>query len=148
MTKLPRALIGPITAMARPARPATEITAVHEAAALIRREGGLASPPNVARMIAGRVVEAMLTDIACDDPLALAMAAIEQQLLPSPFVTLATCPEINTLEAYVERRAGRLRSRSARDLSPIQQDAERESVAAEVQEVLTGRYLRHLRDSA
>lgn len=132
MTAFPRALIGPVLAMARPARPAAEIIAVREAAAMVRLETNLSSIPAVAREIAARVVEAMLADIERDDALSIALAAIERQLAPSPLSTLATCPEINTAEGFVERRAARLRARSGRYLTPAQQDAERKAIAADI----------------
>lgn len=145
MTPLPRALIGPVMAMARPARPEAEITAVRAAAVLIERETGLTSPPIVAREIAARVVAAMLADIDRVDEISIALAAFEQQLLPSPIVTLATCPEIDTLEAYVERRVSHLRSRCGRYLTLAQQCEERNAIVAELGGGLAARYLRHLR---
>ena len=145
MTKLPRALIGPVMAMARPARPAAEIEAVREAAALIEQEIGRMSYPSIACEIAARVVSAMLSDLDRSDPLAIALAAIEQQLLPSPIRTLAICPEINTLEMYLEHRVALLRSRAGRYLGSAEQRSEREAISAEMRKLLTGRYLRHLR---
>lgn len=147
MTKLPRALIGPVMAMARPARPAAEIAAVWEAARLVRRETGISSLPALAREIAARVTTAMLADIERVDELSIALAAIEQQMLPSPIVTLATCPDIETLDAYVERRVMRLRARSGRYLSLAQQVDEREAVVADMRGGLAARYLRHLRSA-
>jgi dihydropteroate synthase len=102
-----------------------------------------ATPPSVARQIATRVVAELLIDVdgLNADPF---MAAL-QKASQSPFVTLATCPEIDTLTEFVERRVARLRARAGSYLTPVQQAEERSAIAADVEALLTGRYLRHLR---
>lgn len=145
----PRALCGPVWGMARPARPAGERAAVREAAAVIRAETKLKADEPVARAIAARVVKAAIREIARDeaDPLASAMAELEQKLFASPFVTLATCAEIDTAREFVERRVERLRARGGRYLTPAQQSVERAAIAADLSSLLAARYLRHLRSS-
>jgi hypothetical protein len=140
---LPRALIGSVRCMARPARPEREVAAVREAAAVIRGEMQRAAPPAVAQEIATRVVAELLVEVdgLVDDPFLAAL----QNARRSPFVTLATCPEIDTLSEFVERRVERLRARAGSYLAPAQQADERKAIAEDVEQTLSRRYLRHLR---
>jgi hypothetical protein len=131
--------------MARPSRPLEEAAAVREAAAAILTEMPSASWPTVARKIARKVAEATVSDIDHDDPLSVALAALEQRLLPSPITTLATSEEIDTVAMFTERRVSRLRARSGKYLTPREQTVERAGIISEITEVLTRRYLRHIR---
>jgi hypothetical protein len=145
---IPRALCGPVLAMARPSRPASETRAVREAAAIVATEMPSASPPAIAREIARRVAEATIADIEHDDPVSLALAALGQTLMPSPITTLATCPEIDTASIFVEWRITRLRGRSGRYLAAWEQAVEKTAIIAELEDKLAHRYLRHIRGVA
>jgi len=144
---LPRALCGPVSAMARPARPPAEIAAVKAAAAIVRADTGATSNPAIAREIAARVVTALIADLERDpnDELAAAMAAVEQRLLPSPFVKLATCPDIDTASEYVKRRVARYEARATRYIAEKQDRAENAAIADQLMEAIARRYLEHLR---
>lgn len=144
MNSWPRALVGPIRCMARPARPRSEACAVREAAQIVRAETGLTSAKALSREIAARVVSELLNELE-GDPLDLAFAAIERDLLRSPFQRLASCPEIDTAAEFVERRVERLRARSGRRLSDAEDDSERRAIADELMRLLSGRYDRQLR---
>lgn len=147
MMNLPRALVGPLRAMARPTRPMCEVAAVREAADIIRRESGPSTNHRLAKEIALRVVAKVLREVEqpTDEPFVSALAALEQRYAPSPFVTLATCPEIDTMSEFVERRIRRVRSRAGRYLSSFAQAQERAVISADLVALLTHRYCRHLR---
>ncbi|QNP46065.1 hypothetical protein H9L14_01975 [Sphingomonas sediminicola] len=130
--------------MARPRRPDAEAHAVREAAKIVRAETGLTSAKGIGGEIAARVVPAVMREIE-GDALELALAAIERDLIGSPFQRLASCPEIDTASLFVERQVERLRARSGRYLSPTEQLVERQTIAAEVTDVLAARYDRQLR---
>lgn len=129
--------------MARPARPAAEAALVREAGHIVSAETGITAAQPLAREIAARVVKELLAEIGglAAEPLLVAL----QKAAPSPFVTLATCPETDTLSDFVQRRVDRLRSRAGAYLSPSSQIRERNAIAKEVSLLLFGRYLRHLR---
>jgi hypothetical protein len=138
---LPRAMCGPPQAMARPARPQLEAQAVREAAA--RVPGTIQAK---ARAVAAQVVAELVLEIGKgDDPMIMALAELELQTKPGPVVRLATCPEIDTAAAFIERQILRLRARGGRYLAAHDQRAESAAIAAEVEAVLVGRYARHLR---
>lgn len=143
----PRALLGPIRAMARPARPAAELIAVREAASVLAHHDGGRNAERLANEIAERVVAELMSrlDQAASDPFVTALASLEQRYAPSPFITLATCPEIDTISLFVERRVRRMRDRAGRYLSPAEQRAERGSISSELVQGLARRYCRHLR---
>lgn len=148
MIHAPRSLIGPVFAMARPRRPRAEIIAVHEAAALVRGETGLRAAQPVAREIAKRVMVAFFADLERDDDaLFHALAEMEQKLFPSPFLTLATCPEIDTARDYVDRWLKCLRARGGRFISIAEQAHLRDQLADEVHAILFARYREQLRSS-
>jgi hypothetical protein len=140
---LPRALIGSPRCMARPARPAAEIAAVRAAAEIVSAEMGLTAAQPLAREIARRVVVELRAEIdgLTDDPLIAALQRVQR----SPFVDLATCPEIDTISLFVERRAERLHSRAGRYLTAGEQQRERRGIEREVTKALTERYSRHIR---
>lgn len=144
---IPRALIGPVMAMARPSRPMAEVAAVQAASDEVRRETGLQSVPLLAAEVARRVIEEMLRDLEADheDRLIAALNAVKRQLMPSAISTLATCPDIDTAADYVTRRVQRVQARSGRYLSPADQQRERSAISAELQSFLAARYSRHLR---
>lgn len=134
----PKALAGPVRAMARPARPQAERAAVLAATA--------AYPPSwavtrKASALASKVVAEVLRELQ-SDPL---LTTLEQLTGQSPVLTLATDPEINTLDEIVERQVERLRARNGRYLSNLEQRAELIAIAAEVEPLLAGRFERHLR---
>jgi hypothetical protein len=125
--------------MARPRRPALETEAVHEAAAIVKAETGLTSAKAVSREIAARVVKEFLHELEAD-PLDLAFAAIERELLRSPFQRLASCPDINLASEFVKRRMKAVEDRQGRYLSPADQAAERQAILNEISDLLAGRY--------
>lgn len=138
---LPRAICGLPMAMARPSRPQLEAQAVREAAALV--SGSIQAK---ARAVAAQVVAELMLELERgDDPIMQALAELELQTKPGPVVRLATCPEIDTAAAFIERQIARLRARGGRYLAAHDQRAEIAAIAAEVEVVLTGRYARHLR---
>jgi hypothetical protein len=120
---------------------------VQAAAAIVRAQTGATSNPAIAREIAARVVTVMIADLDRDpeDELAAAMAAVEQRLLPSPFIQLATCPHIDTASEYIGRRSARYVARASRYISRQQDQVEGAGIAAEVKDLLSRRYLEHLR---
>lgn len=130
--------------MARPRRPAAEIEAVSMAAEIVRRETRFRNSQAVSREIARQVVDRLIVELE-GDPLELAFAHVERNLIESPFYVLAECPEINTLAEFVDRRVKKLRGRNGRYLSPPAQVSERNTVLAELRNLLTLRYDRHLR---
>ena len=131
--------------MARPRRPAAEVEAVREAAQLFRSDKMRRSDAMIARKLAVRVVEAMLRDLEQTDPLVRALWSMEQKLTKCPIRTLATCPEINTLGSFIERRVERLHARAGRYLNLNEQTTEKAAIIAEISSTLAGRYARHLR---
>lgn len=144
---IPKALIGPVMAMARPSRPTAEVAAVRAASEDVSRETGLRSVPLLAAEIARQVVEEMLYDLETeqDDRLIAALNAVKRQLMPSAISTLATCPDIDTAADYVARRVQRVQARSGKYLSPADQQREKSAISAELQSFLAARYSRHLR---
>lgn len=141
---LPRALIGPVMAVARgPARPPLEARLVREAVA--------SAPPHtprepLARDLARKVVEELAAFLSePDDPLLIAIGEVSRRAFPSPAVALATDPEVDTLAVFIAGRVERLTNRHGRGLSPADDAVERRAILAEMEERLAGRYLRHLR---
>ena len=141
---LPRALIGPVMAVARgPARPPLEARLVREAVATVPSHH---PREPLARDLARRVVEELTAFLAePDDPLLAALGEVARKAFPSPAVALATDPDVDTLSLYVEARVEALRNRCGRGLSPGDDAAERRAIMADVEARLAGRYLRHLR---
>jgi hypothetical protein len=133
--------------MARPARPAQERRAVIEAANLVRAETGLTSAKGIARAIATRVVVEMLADLQRDDFTA-ALAKAENQFAPCPIFALATCEQINTVGAFVDRQCEAVRARSGRYLRPIEQEAERRDLMMDLIATLERRYDHHIRSES
>lgn len=125
--------------MARPRRPEVETRLVREAAQLVRGETGITSAKAVSATIAERVVLALADELEAD-PIERAFAAIERDLIGSPFHRLASCPEINTVSEFVERRLEKFRSRAGRQLAPTEDAAERRAILDEVQAALASRY--------
>ena len=143
----PRALRGPVRAMARPARPAAEIAAVREASQRLTAETGERSTFKLAEKIASRVIARLRAEIeqVADDPFVAALSELEQKYAPSPFVRLATCPEIDTVSEFISCRIVRLQARGGRYLTAAQQQSELQVILDEVTTKLTGRYCKHLR---
>lgn len=139
MTHLPRALRGPVRCMARPARPNAEAKMVREAGETVRTETGLRSARAVSREIARRVGVELLRRHESDE-LDAAMAALEHQIVGSPFQRLASDPDINTEAEFVARRVARFAARSARHLSPEADASERRAIMAEIEPILAARY--------
>lgn len=144
MKPWPRSLFGPVMCMARPRRPEAEVRLVRKAACVVRSEMHLNSAKAIGREVARRVVKELAKELE-GDPLDLALAAIGRDLLGCPFQRLATCPDINTIAEFVERRIRRIEDRQGRYLSTCRQAEERATILAEVEDLLTGRYDRHLR---
>ena len=141
---VPRALIGPVMAVARgPARPPLEARLVREAVA--------SAPPHsprepLARDLARRVVEELAAFLAePDEPLLAALGQVARKAFPSPAVALATDPDVDTLSLFIDARVEALRNRYGRGLPPGDDAAERRAIMANVEARLAGRYLRHLR---
>lgn len=141
---LPRAIVGSIRCMARPRRPAEEGKAVCAAAAIVTQETGLTSARAVSREIAARVVSEFMRQLEAD-PVELAFAAIERDLLKSPFHNLASCPEINLAAEFLKLRIKRLEGRQGAYLSHPEQTSERASIDRELRALLAGRYDHALR---
>lgn len=141
---LPRALIGPVMAVARgPARPPLEARLVREAVAAAPSQ----SPREpLARDLARRVVQELAAFLAePDDPLLAALGEVARKAFPSPAAALATDPDVDTLALFIEARVEALRNRCGRGLSPADDAAERRAIMANVEARLAGRYVRHLR---
>jgi hypothetical protein len=130
--------------MARPPRPPLEARLVREAAAMVRAEMQLTSARALSREIASRVAVELMKELE-GDPLDLALAAIERDLIGLPFQRLASCPAIDTAAVFVDMRVERIRARSGRYLSPAEQASERRALMRELEGKLAGRYDRHLR---
>lgn len=144
MTKAwPRALFGPIMCMARPRRPQAECDLVRQAAAVIHGQRPDMSCSSVAQEVAVRVVAELLTEIdgLTADPLVSALRQVD----PSPVTALATCPEIDTLSEFVDRRVAKVRDRSGAYLSAAQQNQEKQDICRSIEQTLSRRYLKHLR---
>ncbi len=136
----PRALASPVMAMARPARPQAERSAVLAAAAAYPVSWAVTRK---ASALASKVVAELVRELQ-SDPL---LAHLEHLSSQSPVLTLATDPDINSLDEIVERQVERLRARNGRYLSVLGQRAELSAIAAEVEPLLAGRFERHLRAS-
>jgi hypothetical protein len=148
VTAWPRALAGPVMNMARPARPHSEAQLVREAAAIVARETGLTATQPIARIIARRVVDEFMTDLSRgDDPLLVALAALEQRCDPSPFIALATSCDTDLAGEFVEKRVVRLRARIGRALTVTEERGEIDEIASALRAKLEGRYARHIRAS-
>lgn len=117
---------------------------MREAAHIIRGEGKATSAKAVSHRIAHRVATLMLADLEEEDPLAIALAALEDRFAPTPFRTLATSPDIDTASDFVTIRVQRLRARGGRYLLPPAQARERDQVVAAMIDLLATRYARHL----
>lgn len=143
---MPRGLIGPVLAMARPARPDAEGRAVRIAARTFCRErSSSAVATDIARQVVADVIAYLDLDLA--DPLIGALAELDAITEPTPVTVLARCPTIDTAAEILERRLARFRGRGCRQLSAAEWQAETRIVAAEVEHKLALRYARHLRNS-
>lgn len=142
---IPRALIGPVMAMARgPARPPLEARLVREAIDAVAPRSAPREP--LARDLARMVVEELTAFLAePDEPLLAALGEVARKAFPSPAVALATDPDVDTLALFIDARVDALRDRCGRGLPPSEDAAERRAIMADVEARLTGRYLRHLR---
>jgi hypothetical protein len=131
--------------MARPARPSAERCAVWEAAALVRAETGITAAEPVAGIVAVRVVEALNAYLDEEmDPLLAAAGELRRQTSPTPYDTLATDPEIDTLKLFVDELVERVKDRCGRR-SCRGEEVERQGAWASDREQLKGRYTRALR---
>jgi hypothetical protein len=142
---LPRALIGPVMAVARgPARPPLEARLVRQAVDAVAPRSAPREP--LARDLARRVVEELVAFLSePDDPLLAALGEVSRKAFPSPITALAVDSEVDTLALFIDLRVEALRSRSGRGLSPNADAAERRAILAQVERRLARRYLRHLR---
>ncbi|OHT22186.1 hypothetical protein [Edaphosphingomonas haloaromaticamans] len=134
--KLPRGLIGPIYAMARPRRPGAERETVIAAA------GTNGSASNRARQLARAVAAAALADIDRDP--AEHVIRLLRDLAPTPLDTLAISAEIDTAGLVIAERVRRLRARGGRRLSDREALSEDSEVIAAVASILSERYRRYL----
>jgi hypothetical protein len=141
---IPRGIVGPIMAMARPARPVAEAAAVKAAAkALGRHRSVNAVSRDIARQVVADLMRYLDLDLA--DPMIAALAELEAHAEPSPITRLARCPEIDTAAQILDRRASLYRARGCRQLSALDRAAETRAIAALVEQHLSARYARHLR---
>lgn len=138
---LPRALRGPILAMARPSRPAAEVQAVREAAAAIRAETRMTSARALGREIAERVTAAMLDD-AQNDPAAILPGLAGRD----PIAKLAFAQGVGAVDELAERFRDRMLAAFGTFIPPIfQQEVQRRDAARELRATLAERYTRQLR---
>ena len=129
----PRALAGPVMAMARPARPGAERAAVVAAAAALPM---IKSRRGKAAALARRVLAELCRELE-RDPL---LARLEQLSDESPLATLT-----GHIQGMVNKaQAQRLRARGGRFLSILEQRAEVQAIAADLEPTLARRYDRHL----
>ncbi len=143
---IPRALRSRPRAMARPARPASEISAVRIGADIARSETGLTSAAPLAIAVATRVVEEMQTHLAeTMDPFLAALGDARRRADPSPFAFLATDPDVDSFRLFVDARVERLRARYGRGLSAREDEAECRDLWSEVARKLARRYMNALR---
>ena len=142
---LPRAMIGPVMAIARgPARPPLEARLVREAVDAVAPQSAPREP--LARDLARRVVEELIAFLnEPDDPLLAVLGEMNRKVFPSPVIALATDPDIDTLALFIDARVEALRTRSGLYESAAQDRAEMKAIFASMVERLTRRYLRHLR---
>lgn len=142
---IPRALIGPVMAVARgPARPPLEARLVREAVDAVAPRSSPREP--LARDLARRVVEELASFLVePDDPLLAALGEMNRKVYPSPVVRLATDPDIDTLNLFIEARVESLRDRCGRALSSFEDANEQQRILQQITGRLSGRYLRHLR---
>ena len=138
----PRAICGAVWAMPRPERPTSEAQAVREAAGQI---GAGRSVQCVAAAIARRVVDDLMAFMDETDPMSAALREAQQQMLPSPFTTLATDPTIDTARDVFDRRRRAFDARGCRQWMPEEWAADQRRIGEEVTALLTSRYAKHLR---
>lgn len=143
---LPRALRSPVFAMPRRPRPSHEASVVRAAASIIRRETGLTAADPIARIIAARVREALVAVVREEEEPLLRVLNTLDSTDPTPFQRLATDPDIDALELYVEGRVAKLRARLGCYLPPMEDRLESREVMDEIQRTLFRRYLRQLRE--
>jgi hypothetical protein len=143
----PRALVGSIRGMARPARPQSEKKAVIEAADIVRSESALFTIESIAKEISQRVLHELRADLDrnIEDELSNAIAEIRSLLVVSPFALLATSAEIDTHRDFLQLRILALRDNGGKFLSSHEQEIERNKIEVELARRLAGRYARHLR---
>ena len=143
---LPRALRFPMFAMARPLRPQVERMAVLDAAAIVRGETGVTASDPVAAIIAARVVAEMQAYLMEEmDPFLAALGDARRKSCPCPFALLATDPKSDAISLFTQQRIERLRSRSGRGLSLIDDKTECCEVWDFVQRRLHSRFMREIR---
>lgn len=136
----PRALHSPIMAMARPRRPVAEIAAVHEAAAAIREETGIASAQGLGREIARRVIDLLLDDTGNDPSLLL------HDTMPDPIDKLAFKEGFAAVDELAVRYRDQMLANFGVSIAPeFQQIINRRQAARALQTMLTERYAKHLR---
>lgn len=126
----------------QPGRPAVEARLVRQAVAGL---DPAAPRARVARGLAREVAAELEAFVAEDDAALAALGDLKRHALPSPARALATDPDVDTLALFVEQRVARLRARSGRGNTPAADEAERRAIMRDVEQRLTGRYLRHLR---
>lgn len=135
-------LVGPVMAMARPPRPIRERVAVAEAAAALTCPSNRTKAAKIARLVAAEAVAYLDAD-----PVEQRLGDLDAAFAPSPpspIITLARCPEINTVGLVAARRAERFEARSFRQIGQREWEAETQAIIAEVAAVLAERYRRFL----
>lgn len=146
----PRSVAGAVNGMARPARPPAEARAVREAAEIVRQETGLTAVSAISREIARRVTAELAAFIeqGADDLMAAALDRVRLILNPCPFHTLATDPEIDTLDLFITKRIDRLRRNGGRYLNPAESKSEFSSILDELDVTISARYSRNLNQNS
>lgn len=146
---IPRALLFPVMAMARPARPAIERALVIEAASIVERDSGPLSASRQADEVARRVI-ASLRDYAAppDDPIDAAFARAELALNGCPFARLASDGTINLYGEATTDLVTRRADRGLEYFSRHQHEADLRAVFEALRPRLAARYLKHLRKNS
>ena len=119
---MPRALRGPVMAMARPRRPASEARAVREAADMVRADTGLTSAKALGREVAARVTAALLDD-AQHDPGAASLSGLANS---DPIATLAFTQDDAAVDEFAASFRDRMLTLFGTFIPPIfQQEVQR-----------------------
>lgn len=127
----------------RPRRPALEARLVREAVADV----DLSAPREpLARDLAARVVQ-HLRDHAAEgsEPALAVMGELRRAVLPTPALSLATDPNIDTLAMFVDARAASLRARNGWPRTADQEWQDVNAAFKAVESKLTARYLKIMR---
>lgn len=132
-------IVGPVMAMARPPRPVRERMAVWQAAEALTCPSNRTKAAKIAQQVAAEAVAYLDAD-----PVEQKLGDLETLFNPSPIVTLARCPEIDTVALVAKRRADRFEARGYRQIGQREWDVETRAITAEVSTILAERYRKFL----